>query len=302
MSSASNQDSSVRPSKRFTPRERWALCALGLFALLAFVLWRPVRHYVLTAGVLRSDAPSEAVMTEVVDGAAQPARALEQIWRAGSFSGRSFVVRQLLLRLNSDAALVRQMKPLLEEAAFDADLEVRETAFSVLAQQKHPALRRWLQAQVNDPDPAVRVIALQQLARIATTNDVSVAIPLLDDPDARVIVAAGGMLKRVTGDDFGLKTAQALPMFAWKPENPPSAVDWSLINRGRDGWWAWWRLHQAEFPAGDGLPRPGPALLPAPHAGFRFGRPRRPTRAPVGLSRPGGAAHFLEPHQPAQRH
>jgi len=42
---------------------------------------------------------------------------------------------------------------------------------------------------------------------------VPTAIRVLDDPDARMVVTAGVVLKRVTGQDFGLKATQALPRF-----------------------------------------------------------------------------------------
>jgi peroxiredoxin len=254
--------------QRLTPRERRALLALGIFALVVLLLWRPARHFVLTAGVLRSDAPSEAVLTEVVEGASDPGGMLQRIWRRGSFSGRAFVAGHLLRGINSDAPLVRHMEPLLEEAAFDADLEVRETACGILAQQKHPALRRWLREQLRDPDPAVRMLALQQFPRIAVSNDVPVVIPLLDDPDPRVIAVAGSCLKRITGEDFGLKTAHAVPTFAWKPDAPPSPPDWLALQRGRDGWRAWWQAHQSQFPADTDPLRPERSFFARPTPDF----------------------------------
>ena len=204
--------------KRLTTRERGALIVLGVFALVALLLGRPVRHHVLSALVLHFDAPSEAVLTEMIEGTSNPAPILERIWRAGSFSGRSFVVSYLQRRQSSAAALVRPMEPVLEEAVWDANLETREAAFSVMGQQQNPSLRRWLREQASDADPAVRVLAVQQLARVANSNDVPSAMRLLDDPDPRVVAATGSVLKRVTGQDFGLKTAQALPRFAWKDD------------------------------------------------------------------------------------
>ena len=240
--------------KRLTTRERGALIVLGVFALVALLLGRPVRHHVLSALVLHFDAPSEAVLTEMIEGTSNPAPFLERIWRAGSFSGRSFVVSYLQRRQSSAAALVRPMEPVLEEAVWDANLETREAAFSVMGQQQNPSLRRWLREQASDADPAVRVLAVQQLARVANSNDVPSAMRLLDDPDPRVVAATGSVLKRVTGQDFGLKTAQALPRFAWKADAPPLPVDWDTIQRGREGWRTWWRLHQSEFPADNNPP------------------------------------------------
>ncbi|MHB1309746.1 MAG: redoxin domain-containing protein [Limisphaerales bacterium] len=160
------------------------------------------------------------------------------------------------------------MEPVLEEAMWDADLETREVVFSVLAQQKNPSLRPWLHEQLDDADPAVRALAVQQLARFANSNDVSTAIRLLDDPDPRVVAATGSLLKRVTGEDFGLKSAQALPRFVWKAESPPKPVDLEAIRRGRDSWCAWWRLHQSEFPADSGTAARSPPVYIRPVSDF----------------------------------
>jgi peroxiredoxin len=227
-----------------------------------------MRHQVLSAVVLNSDAPSEAALTELMEGASNPAPTLERIWQAGTFSGHLFVVNHLRRSQKSGTSLVRQMEPVLEEAVWDADLETRETAFSVLAQQKNRSLRHWLHEQLGDADPAVRAMAVQQLARIANSNDVSTAIRLLDDPDPRVVAATGSLLKRVKGQDFGLKSAQALPRFAWKTDAPPKTFDLEAIQRGRDKWCAWWRLHESEFPADSSTGSRSPAVYPRPARDF----------------------------------
>lgn len=262
------ENSAPHRAKHLTSRERGALVALGVFALAALACWRPIRHQALTALVLRSDAPAAAVLTEVVEGTSNPARTLERLWRAGSFSGRSFVVSYLLCQASSRPALLRQMEPLLEEAAWDADLETREAAFSALIQEKNPSARRWLREQLSDADPAVRALAVQQLARVANSNDVPAAIRLLDDPDPRVIAVTGSFLKRVTGQDFGLKTSLALPTFAWKPDAPPAPVDAEALQSGRRSWQAWWQLHQSEFPADNDVPPSPGRVYPRPTPEF----------------------------------
>lgn len=265
---SSKQNPAGGPRQPSVARNRRALVALVVVGLTSLVLWRPIRHHVLLALVIHSDAPSEPALTEVVEGASNPAPILERIWQAGTFSGHLFVVNHLRRSQKSGASLVRQMEPVLEEAVWDADLETREVAFSVLAQQKNPSLCPWLHEQLGDADPAVRALAVQQLARFADSNDVSSAIRLLDDPDPRVVAATGSLLKRVTGQDLGLKSAQALPRFVWKADAPPKPVDLDAIRRGRDSWCAWWRLHQSEFPADSGAGARSPAIYPRPARDF----------------------------------
>ncbi|MRR52827.1 MAG: hypothetical protein EG825_18305, partial [Rhodocyclaceae bacterium] len=90
---------------------------LAVTALAALVFWQPIRHDVLVAGVLRSDAPSESALTEAVGGASDPTQVLQRIWQAGSLSGRAFVVGYLQRNQKPDALLARQMQAVLEQAA-----------------------------------------------------------------------------------------------------------------------------------------------------------------------------------------
>jgi len=245
-----------------------AFSFLAVIALAALAFWQPVRHYVLTAGVLRSDAPSESALAEAIEGASDPTQVLQRIWQAGSLSGRGFVIGYLQRNQKPDALLVRQMQPVLEQATWDADLDTREAAFSVLEQQKSPSLRRWLRQQLSDADPAVRALAVQHLSRIASSNDVPAVVRLLDDPDPRVVAVTGTLLKRVTGQDFGLKATQALPKFAWPLSTPPVPVDWAGLNRGRDAWREWWAKHRACFPSEEHPSESAPQFFARPTPDF----------------------------------
>jgi hypothetical protein len=245
-----------------------ALSCLAAIALAALAFWQPIRHYVLTAGVLRSDAPSESALTEAVEGASDPTQILQRIWQAGSLSGRGFVISYLQRNQKPDGLLFRRMQPVLEQAAWDADLDTREAAFSLLAQRRDSSLRQWLRQQLGDADPAVRALAVQHLSRIANSNDVPAVIRLLDDPDPRVVAVAGTLLKRATGQDFGLKTTMALPKFAWPPSTPPPPVDWVGLNRGRDAWREWWAKHKAFFSSEEHPSQSAPQFIARPTPNF----------------------------------
>ena len=120
---------------------------LAVIALAALAFWQPIRHHVLTAGVLRSDAPSESALAEAVEGASDPTQVLQRIWQAGSLSGRGFVIGYLQRNQKPDALPVRSMQHVLKQAAWDADLDTREAAFSLLAQRKDSSLRQCLRQQ-----------------------------------------------------------------------------------------------------------------------------------------------------------
>lgn len=151
----------------------------------------------------------------------------------------------------------------MKEAAFDADVAVRERALNILAQPQRPEFLVLLRQQLSDADPAVRVLGLQQLQRIADSNSVPAAIRLLDDPDPRVVVAAALVLRRVTGLDFGIKTSHALPQFGRVGGELPAKPNLEVIQTGVKHWREWWGLHREEFPE---PARPSPVaanLLPA---------------------------------------
>jgi len=249
---------------RITPRDRLWLGGMAVLLLVVSVFWRPLQHELMMFLVLRSDAPSESTLSELADDAPDRARALERMWRSGNLATRLFALNYLKSRSRSEPALINRMESVVTEAARDVDLDVRETALNILAQQKQPEQLSIVREQLGDVDPAVRVLGLQQLHDIADSNDVPAAIRLLDDPDPRVVVLAASLLRHVTGKDFGIRLSYAPPQFTQTDGSPPAPPALEAIRDGVQRWRGWWALHQSEFPNAVALPpqRAGP-LLPA---------------------------------------
>jgi cytochrome oxidase Cu insertion factor (SCO1/SenC/PrrC family) len=197
---------------------------------------------------LRSDGPSDSVLAELAEQTPNRAVTLERMWRSGNLTARLFVAEYLMSHLHSEPALIRQMETIVKEAALDADVAVRERALNILAQPQRPEFLALLRQQLSDADPAVRVLGLQQLQRIADSNSVPAAIRLMDDPDARVVVAAALVLRRVTGLDFGIKSSHALPQFGRVGGELPVKPNLEAIQTGVKRWREWWGLHREEFP------------------------------------------------------
>lgn len=233
---------------RITARDRAWLAGLAVFALAAFIGWKPLRHELVMSLALRSDAPSDSVLSELADEAPNRARTLERMWRSGNLTVRLFVMDYLKARLHIEPALVSQMETIVKEAAHDPDLNVREPAINILAEAKHADSTILLRQQLSDTDPAVRVLGLQQLQRVASSNDVPAAIHLLDDPDARVAVQAALLLRKATGLDFGIKTTHALPRFSRSEGEPFATPNLEAIRLGVQQWHEWWIQHREEFP------------------------------------------------------
>lgn len=247
----------------FAPRDRMWLIGLVIFAIAAVAGWRPLRHELLMSLTLRSDGPSDSILSELADQTPNRAKTLERMWRSGNLTARLFVAEYLMAHRHAEPALVTQMEGIVKEAAFDADVAVRERALSILAQPQRSDFLVLLRQQLSDADPAVRVLALQQLQRIADSNSVPAAVRLLDDPDPRVVVAAALVLRRVTGLDFGIKTSHALPQFGRMGGELPAKPNLEAIQSGVKQWREWWGQHREEFPEPITQPRIAASELPA---------------------------------------
>ena len=185
---------------------RWVLVGGCFLALLALVCWRPLQQKCLAFFLLCSEASSEEILSDAVEQASNPRAFLTRLWQTERLPHRQFVISYVGRISISKANLFRAMEPLLTEATGDVDVETRQLAFAALDRAKHPQLRCLALEQLSDADPAVRLIGLQSLRRIATSNDVPIAMRLLKDPEPRVVVAAAMVLRQVTSQDFGWRS------------------------------------------------------------------------------------------------
>lgn len=234
--------------------------------VLAIIFWRPVQQRCLDYLLLRSDAPSEDVLSGAVEQSGNPRSLLTELWRTQRVPHRQFVLKYLDRISSSKPELFHAMEPVLLEAVHDPDVSVRELAFAALARERHPQLRALALEQLADADPAARLLGLQNLRSIASPNDVAIAMSLLQDPEPRVVVAAALVLRNATGQDFGIKSTDALPQFTCIDTNPPPTPDLPAIRQGVKRWQEWWTSHHAEFPAAPltaGLSAPGRGLVTA---------------------------------------
>lgn len=239
------KDRAVLPERK---TRRSILFGGSAFILAAIVFWRPVQQRFLTYLLLRTEAPSEEVLSGAVQQAGNPSSLLMGLWMTQRIPQRQFVLSYLSRVSTSKPDLFRSLEPLVLEAVEDPDITTRESAFAALMRVKHPQLRALAREQLSDADPAARLMGLQTLRGIADSNDVSIAMRLLDDPEPRVVVAAALVLRQATGQDFGIRTGHALPQFTCIETNPPPAPDLPAINRGVQRWHEWWSRHQTEFP------------------------------------------------------
>lgn len=260
--------SSPQRAKAGLPRRtRWLLGGLAVLGLLALVFWRPIQRQCLTVFLLRSDAPSSEVLSDVIEQTSDPKSLLLRLWQTQRIPHRRFALSYLGRIAGREPSLSSAMEEVLVDATTDADITARELAFATLARTEQAQLLPLALEQLKDADPAARLLGLQSMRSIANSNEVPVAMRLLSDPDARVVVAAALVLRQAAGQDFGIKSSLALPRFtSIDKTNPASPPDLAAINQGVQRWREWWNEHQVEYPAPPRAPRAPPpaARLAAP--------------------------------------
>lgn len=262
-------------------RNHIALFSGGGLALFLALFWHPLQHGILTALLLRAEAPSPEVLREAVEQAGDPTALLRRFWRTQRIPDREFVVRYLAQKADHDWALFRALEPIVLEATGDPDLEVREQSFATLARMKHPQLRHLALAQLGDADPAARLLGLQSLRATATSNDVSIAYRFLNDSDPRVVVAASAVLRQATGHDVGLRASHALPQFVGFGTNRLAAPDLPAIAQGVQRWREWWDGHRSDYSGSSAAPPSSGSAVRLATSDFRL---RDSTGEPVRLS------------------
>jgi len=231
-------------------RQRFLVATLVVVGALAFVFGKPIQDRLSLILALRSDAPAQDWVFDLIERSAKPARVLQTFWDTGKTVHRQQVVTYLKNRAESDALLVEELHGLLVEATRDADASVRERALGALANANHPDLLPLAQAQLRDVDPELRLFALLLLARLdAHTRSLTpVFVGLLDDADLRIVTAAEGALRRWTGVDFGVRGHQAVPQ-----RDPQTGVEslvpsqMAAIHDGVAQRKDWWNQREEEY-------------------------------------------------------
>jgi thiol-disulfide isomerase/thioredoxin len=209
----------------------------------------PLRNLIFTKGVMRNDAPTEEAIEQVLDTATDRQAAIVALWNTKNIVPREAAIRQLAQSIPSGESIPVQFDPWVLAAALDPDMNVRETALGILREHKHRALAAVCLAQLQDNDPEIRRLGLDNLRQASADVGVPSVIPLLHDPDPRIIATALNLLEKWTGQTFGVKLFDTIPT-----ENKETG----LMEYGEEGMAkakdgakranSWWAQHMAEFP------------------------------------------------------
>jgi thiol-disulfide isomerase/thioredoxin len=134
-------------------------------------------------------------------------------------------------------------------AALDPDVNVRETALSLLSQRKDAALTALAAEQLKDPDQHIRLLGLNYLKQATPATGVPLATALLNDADAAVVGMSVKLLEQWSGEKFGVKLADTV-LVENKTNGLPEfqAAGVAKTEAAAAKAKAWWSAHQAEFP------------------------------------------------------
>lgn len=252
-----------QPRPRFP---RWILWALaGSAAIFITAVGRPhlalqaQRHHALNARALDTDQ-LEALLGLSGDHAA----ILRDLWATGRVPHRRVVLHHLLQHRADHPELAR---PWILEAAQDPDAALRELALGSLPPGDSPEAGALLHPQLVDPDPDLRLQALHTLRRAGHPGWTPWILPLALDSEGTLALAADALLRRWTGIDSGLRFASLegdpTPSRS-TPLTDAQRAQLLAVQQQRMRWWAeHGASHPSPFPSsGPTAPRLAPRPVP----------------------------------------
>ncbi len=233
---------------------RLAVLVVGgglLIALAAYVRPRLVA-YQQVRGLLEAETLDVDELDETLKHRSDAPAVLLRLWDSGQFPHRRAVLDYALGRPGTRPSIRELRTALVHEAAIDPDQALREAALRTL----HPATPTGedppgpstatlpiLGPQLQDADPELRFLALAVLGGVGHVGWTPVVLPLLEDPDLSVVVAADALLRRWSGQDTGLRFRHAPPSrsgggLVAREIDPVTLELLAGARRSRAAWWA----------------------------------------------------------------
>ncbi|MEO6034551.1 MAG: TlpA disulfide reductase family protein [Verrucomicrobiota bacterium] len=231
-------------------RPRHLLIIFGISIVVAVWIFRePLRSWITRSATLSNTAPPPELVEEMIEQSPDRAAAIVKTWNTGKIVQRQVAIREVPRALSTGQPLPLELESIVLAGALDADMNVRESAFSILSSFKNPALPALATAQLSDCDPQIRLLGLKYLKEVDASIGVPTVIPLLDDHDPLIVTMGLKLLGNWSGEDFGVKLSDTLSF-----ENEKTGLkefrEGSLekAKAGADRAKIWWASHQSEFP------------------------------------------------------
>src|ERR1041384_1204082 len=229
-------------------RRTYVLGAVLVLLGCAWILFhRQLQLRLSVALLLHSQSPNEEAFEQIPAGVSDPVPILERLWNTGKVPHRQMVISFLRDQATINANWFKNVQKLVLAGTSDPDMSVRELALATLQLRRDPILFDCAIAQLQDPDPLVRLLGVEYLRKFSAQRSLPIMIRLLDDPDLRVVATAEVALVRWTGQDFGVRAVLAIPSEESAQELDPAHVQ--TIREGVARRKEWWQAHAREFPA-----------------------------------------------------
>jgi thiol-disulfide isomerase/thioredoxin len=236
----------MSPPRRLIRVAFWILLVSG--AAFVWLYRDTLRNYIFTKGVMLNDAPTEEAIGQVLDAAKDRQTAIRELWDTKNIVPREAAMRQLAQFIPASEPIPAQLESWVLAASLDPDMDVRETAFAILRDHKHPALAAICVAQLQDDDPELRRLGLDNLRQVSADVGVPSVIPLLQDSDPRIVATGLKLLENWTGQTFGVKLFDTIPT-----ENKETGLmeygeeSMAKAKAGAERAKTWWTEHHTEF-------------------------------------------------------
>ncbi|MCC6231978.1 MAG: TlpA family protein disulfide reductase [Verrucomicrobiales bacterium] len=243
------------------PSRRWILWAIT--AALAILAASYLRPYLATLAQLKHALAADTLDADALEAwlpnTTARENALRPLWTTGRIPHRRVAFTDAL----HHRPLLPQLVPeWVREAAQDPDSALRELALGSLSPPTPAQAGEVIHPQLVNADPELRLLALQTLRRAGHPGWTPVVLPFTSDPDPTVVLAADSLLRRWTGIDSGLRFSSLSPDRHPLVPVQLTAEQTERLGSAQSARLAWWRSQEA-------------ALAPAPAAPPIL-TPRRP--------------------------
>ncbi|HTR41600.1 MAG TPA: redoxin domain-containing protein, partial [Pseudomonadales bacterium] len=234
---------------RISTRKRFLFFAL-LVTMSLLPFHRRISSFILEHSILKNESPTVGLVEDMINASSDPRATILAAWDSGKIAQREaamLAAKKMALRSKKEVPV--ELKSLIEEGAFDPDMDVRENAFVVLREHRNAHLAEWAAAQASDCDPEVRLLGAENLRWVDAITGVPIAVRLLDDSDPRVVARGLNLLEKWTHQSFGVKLSEIAPtvtdeksgLIEFHPGSEERCKAGATLAK------AWWSQHQMEY-------------------------------------------------------